>query len=196
MQEDQKPEFVFYLFLIISQIRERGNREFFRLISYLLDIRHRRSKRCRLGIVHRWTSTLETEHAKENGGTHEQKTLSTPAAAGTQAGRLPLPHNPPQKRRASGLIRRECCNCEDGNCLALDDGDTCACPQMISFSVCCKWFRWADLAAGQDAGSGDLPGQGLETLCGVRRCVRPEVQPGQILPGLRRQSSQAAENRK
>ena len=50
---------------------------------------------------------------------------------------------PPQKRRASGLIRRECCNCEDGNCLALDDGDTCACPQMISFSVCCKWFRWA-----------------------------------------------------
>ena len=29
---------------------------------------------------------------------------------------------PPQKRRASGLIRRECCNCEDGNCLALDDG--------------------------------------------------------------------------
>ena len=28
---------------------------------------------------------LETEHAKENGGTHEQKTLSTPAAAGTQA---------------------------------------------------------------------------------------------------------------
>ena len=94
MQEDQKPEFVFYLFLIISQIRERGNREFFRLISYLLDIRHRRSKRCRLGIVHRWTSTLETEHAKENGGTHEQKTLSTPAAAGTQAGRLPLPHNP------------------------------------------------------------------------------------------------------
>ena len=91
---------------------------------------------------------------------------------------------PPQKRRASGLIRRECCNCEDGNCLALDDGDTCACPQMISFSVCCKWFRWGGLAAGQDAGSGDLPGQGLETLCGVRRCVRPEVQPGQILPGL------------
>ena len=28
---------------------------------------------------------------------------------------------PPQKRRASGLIRRECCNCEDG------------------------WFRWAVL---------------------------------------------------
>ena len=195
MQEDQKPEFVFYLFLIISQIRERGNREFFRLISYLLDIRHRRSKRCRLGIVHRWTSTLETEHAKENGGTHEQKTLSTPAAAGTQAGRLPLPHQPRPEETSQRLIRRECCNCEDGNCLALDDGDTCACPQMIrspsaasgSAGRSCRWTG---------AGSGDLPGQGLETLCGVRRCVRPEVQPGQILPGLRRQSSQAAENRK
>ena len=70
---------------------------------------------------------------------------------------------PPQKRRASGLIRRECCNCEDGNCLALDDGDTCACPQMISFSVCCKWFRWAVLPLDRTLGSGDLPGQGLET---------------------------------
>ena len=103
---------------------------------------------------------------------------------------------PPQKRRASGLIRRECCNCEDGNCLALDDGDTCACPQMISFSVCCKWFRWAVLPLDRTLEAEILPGQGLETLCGVRRCVRPEVQPGQILPGLRRQSSQAAENRK
>ena len=52
---------------------------------------------------------------------------------------------PAQRKQAASLIRRECCNCEDGNCLALDDGDTCACPQMISFSVCCKWFRWAVL---------------------------------------------------
>ena len=103
---------------------------------------------------------------------------------------------PPQKRRASGLIRRECCNCEDGNCLALDDGDTCACPQIDFVLRLLQVVPLGGLAAGQDAGSGDLPGQGLETLCGVRRCVRPEVQPGQILPGLRRQSSQAAENRK
>ena len=34
---------------------------------------------------------------------------------------------------------------EDGNCMFLDDGDTCACPQTVSFSVCCKWFRWAVL---------------------------------------------------
>ncbi|EQK59756.1 cysteine-rich VLP domain-containing protein [Clostridioides difficile] len=52
---------------------------------------------------------------------------------------------PAQRKRASALIRRECCCCEDGNCIALDDGDTCTCPQTISFSVCCKWFRWAVL---------------------------------------------------
>ena len=52
---------------------------------------------------------------------------------------------PAQRKQAASLIRRECCNCEGGNCIALDDGDTCICPQTISFSVCCKWFRWSVL---------------------------------------------------
>lgn len=52
---------------------------------------------------------------------------------------------PAQKKQAASLIRRECCCFEDGNCIVLDDGDTCTCPQTISFSVCCKWFRWAVL---------------------------------------------------
>ena len=50
-----------------------------------------------------------------------------------------------QRKQAASLIRRECCCCEDGNCIVLDDGDTCTCPQTVSFSVCCKWFRWAVL---------------------------------------------------
>ena len=52
---------------------------------------------------------------------------------------------PAQRKQAASLIRRECCCCEDGNCIALDDGDTCTCPQTVSFSVCCKWFRGAVL---------------------------------------------------
>ena len=52
---------------------------------------------------------------------------------------------PAQRKQAASLIRRKCCCCEDGNCIVLDDGDTCTCPQTISFSVCCKWFRWAVL---------------------------------------------------
>ena len=57
----------------------------------------------------------------------------------------PYRMTPAQRKQANALIRRECCNCEDGNCIALDDGDACACPQMGSFSVCCKWLRWAVL---------------------------------------------------
>ena len=52
---------------------------------------------------------------------------------------------PAQRKQATRLIRRECCCFEDGNCIALDDGDTCTCPQMVSFSICCKWFRLAVL---------------------------------------------------
>ena len=52
---------------------------------------------------------------------------------------------PAQRKQAASLIRLECCCCEDGNCIVLDDGDTCTCPQTVSFSLCCKWFRWAVL---------------------------------------------------
>ncbi len=52
---------------------------------------------------------------------------------------------PAQGKRANALIRRECCSYDGGNCIVLDDGDTCICPQTISFSVCCKHFRWAVL---------------------------------------------------
>ena len=52
---------------------------------------------------------------------------------------------PAQRKRANALIRKACCNCDDGNCLLLDNGETCVCPQSISYSVCCKWFRWAVL---------------------------------------------------
>lgn len=52
---------------------------------------------------------------------------------------------PAQRKRANALIRKACCNCDNGNCLLLDDGEPCVCPQTISYSVCCKWFRWAVL---------------------------------------------------
>jgi len=50
-----------------------------------------------------------------------------------------------QRKRANALIRKACCNYDNGNCLLLDDGEPCVCPQSISYSVCCKWFRWAVL---------------------------------------------------
>ena len=54
---------------------------------------------------------------------------------------------PPQSRKVNALVKRECCNCVDGKCLLLDDGDECVCPQLISYSLLCKWFRVAVLPA-------------------------------------------------
>ena len=40
---------------------------------------------------------------------------------------------------------RQCCNFDNGYCLALDEGDGCACVQSYSCSLLCKWFREAVL---------------------------------------------------
>ena len=50
---------------------------------------------------------------------------------------------PPQSRKVNALVRRTCCNYDNGNCILLDDGDECVCPQLISYSLLCKWFRAA-----------------------------------------------------
>lgn len=46
---------------------------------------------------------------------------------------------PSQRKRCNRLIRKLCANYDEGNCLLLDDGETCVCPQTISFSLLCKW---------------------------------------------------------
>ncbi len=52
---------------------------------------------------------------------------------------------PGQRKQANTLIRKTCCNYDNGNCLLLDDGEKVTCPQIISYSVLCKWFRQAVL---------------------------------------------------
>ena len=47
---------------------------------------------------------------------------------------------PGQRRKASALIRKLCCNYDNGNCIALDNGEECVCVQSISYSLLCKWF--------------------------------------------------------
>lgn len=54
---------------------------------------------------------------------------------------------PQQSRRVNSLVKRTCCNCIDGNCILLDDGEPCVCPQLISCSLLCKWFCTAVLPA-------------------------------------------------
>ena len=54
---------------------------------------------------------------------------------------------PPQSRKVNSLVKKECCNCDNGHCILLDDGEECVCPQLISYSLLCKWFRMAVLPA-------------------------------------------------
>ena len=71
---------------------------------------------------------------------------------------------PPQSRKVNALVRRTCCNYDNGNCILLDDGDECVCPQLISYSLLCKWFRQATLC-------GALPDRGQEEVYRVRRVL-------------------------
>ena len=49
-----------------------------------------------------------------------------------------LPQMTPRQRiRANKLIRRLCANCVDGECIVLD----CECPQIISYTLLCKYFK-------------------------------------------------------
>lgn len=50
-----------------------------------------------------------------------------------------------QQYRWARKLVYECCNYDNGNCIALDDGEKCICVQSISCSLLCKWFRIAVL---------------------------------------------------
>lgn len=82
-----------------------------------------------------------------------------------------------QRRRANALIRKTCCNYENGNCLLLDDREECVCPQTISYSV----VSLGGAAAGQGAGIGDFTQRQREAMCRMRGNFRPSLQPDEIL---------------
>ena len=88
-----------------------------------------------------------------------------------------------QYRRVRRLVH-ECCNYDGGNCIALDDGEECACVQSISYSLLCRWFRAAVLPLDKE----------LETALfhrlDAKRCAvcgalfTPGSNRAQILPGM------------
>ena len=65
-----------------------------------------------------------------------------------------------RQHQAARRLVHECCNYDEGNCLLLDDGEPCVCVQSISYSLMCRWF--------------------------LRGGLCPQIQPGEILPRLRR----------
>ena len=76
-----------------------------------------------------------------------------------------------QFRRAKSLIRRLCANYDNGNCLPLEDGDLCPCPQLMTPVLICKYFRAAVLPADRELCAevlGGIHGWKRCTLCGER----------------------------
>ena len=77
-----------------------------------------------------------------------------------------IPHMTyPQFRTVQRLVH-SCCNYQDGNCLLLDDGEECVCPQAISYSLICRWFRAAVLPLDGELCAALLPAPAV----GRRRC--------------------------
>ncbi len=59
--------------------------------------------------------------------------------------------NSQQSRKINALIRRLCCNCVNGNCLLLDDGEEHSGVQLISkYGVYCNYFKNAVLSANKE----------------------------------------------
>ena len=53
--------------------------------------------------------------------------------------------NEKQLKEARKLIKKRCCNYDQGSCIILDWSFCNICPQYNSYSVLCKWFRDAVL---------------------------------------------------
>ena len=56
-----------------------------------------------------------------------------------------IPHMTYRQYRTARRLVHECCNYDYGNCLLLDNGEECICPQSITYSLVCHWFRAAVL---------------------------------------------------
>ena len=58
---------------------------------------------------------------------------------------------PKQSKRVNALVRRLCCNCDDGNCLLLDDREPHSCVQLIGkYGIYCNYFKNAILPADKE----------------------------------------------
>ena len=51
--------------------------------------------------------------------------------------------NEEQLKVARKLIKQHCCNFQQGSCIAADWSFCNICPQWNSYSLLCKWFRYA-----------------------------------------------------
>lgn len=101
--------------------------------------------------------------------------------------------NDEQLKQARKLIRSLCCNYDNGSCLVLDWSFCNVCPQWISYSLNCKWFRNAVLPNDPALEASILP---KETLRNLRKACPVQISPREILSCVFRSGVQASGCRK
>lgn len=102
---------------------------------------------------------------------------------------------PSQRTRCNRLIKRMCANFDDGNCLLLDDGEPCVCPQTISYSLLCRYFRNAVLPAEKELYADIFKQRTYQSLRRVRGGFCAKLQPAEILLGLQQKGAPQAKKR-
>ena len=81
-----------------------------------------------------------------------------------------IPHMTYPQYRTVQRLGHSYCNYDRGNCLLLDDGEECVCPQSISYSLICRWFRAAVLPLDESLCAALLYREDMKkcVLCGGR----------------------------
>lgn len=105
-----------------------------------------------------------------------------------------------QFRRARRLISRLCANYDNGNCLPLDDGDPCPCPQLMTPALICKYFRAAVLPADRELRAAIMREKPIKRchICGapiVSLSNAAKYCPGCALRERRRKDAERKRNR-
>ena len=87
-----------------------------------------------------------------------------------------IPHMTYQQYRTVRRLVHECCNYDCGNCLLLDNGEECVCPQSITYSLACRWFRAAILPLDAGLYAALFPAPSVKRRR-CRECGRPFAPP-------------------
>ena len=105
-----------------------------------------------------------------------------------------------QQYRAVRRLVHSCCNYDQGNCLLLDDGEECVCPQAISYSLICRWFRAAVLPSDGDLSAALLPQSDMKICAECRGLFRPGSNRAKYCPDcapiVHRRQKAASERRR
>ena len=83
--------------------------------------------------------------------TNLRELFCSPDHIGLEVMKVVLKLTRKQSAKVRKLVRRECCNCVDDNCILLDDGEPCRCVQLDSlYGIYCKYFLTAVLPADKE----------------------------------------------